>query len=53
MSFRSVVMWVIAVCSYWLTEEPPETFHGDVHASEESIEVRVIEVTSLDKSQLK
>lgn len=30
--------------AYWLTEDPPETFHGDVNESEEPIEVMVIEI---------
>lgn len=34
--------------AYWLTEDPPHTFHADVNESEEPIEVMVIEIKSLD-----
>ena len=33
--------------AYWLTEDPPDTLHGDVNESEEPIEVMVIEIKSL------
>ncbi|MFI5334733.1 MAG: hypothetical protein ACHQT8_06205 [Chlamydiales bacterium] len=36
--------------AYWLTEDPPETLHGDVNESDEPIEVMVIEIKALDKS---
>ena len=34
--------------AYWLTEDPPGTFHGDINQSDESIEVMVIELKALD-----
>ena len=34
--------------AYWLTEDPPGTFHGDVNESGAPIEVMVIELKSLD-----
>lgn len=34
--------------AYWLTEDAPDTLHADINESNESIEVMVIEVKSLD-----
>lgn len=34
--------------AYWLTEDPPETLHGDINESDEPIEVMVIELKALD-----
>lgn len=34
--------------AYWLTEDPPDTPHGDVNESDEPIEVMVIELKALD-----
>lgn len=36
--------------AYWLTEDPPETLHGDINESDEPIEVMVIEIKALDKT---
>lgn len=33
--------------AYWLTEDPPGTFHGDINESDEPIEVMVIELKTL------
>lgn len=35
--------------AYWLTEDPPNTLHGDINESDEPIEVMVIELKALDK----
>ena len=34
--------------AYWLTEDPPGTFHGDINESDEPIEVMVIELKGLE-----
>ena len=34
--------------AYWLTEDPPNTLHGDINESDEPIEVMVIELKALD-----
>jgi hypothetical protein len=34
--------------AYWLSEDPPNTLHGDVNESDEPIEVMVIEIKSLE-----
>lgn len=34
--------------AYWLNEDLPNTFHGDINESNEPIEVMVIEIKSLD-----
>jgi hypothetical protein len=34
--------------AYWLNEDLPNTLHGDINKSNESIEVMVIEIKSLD-----
>jgi beta-alanine degradation protein BauB len=36
--------------AYWLTEDLPNTLHGDINESNEPIEVMVIEIKSLDKA---
>ncbi len=37
--------------AYWLTEDPPNTLHGDINESNEPIEVMVIEIKALDTKQ--